>query len=151
MYKKTNWQNGMLPAINADNLNNIEKGIEEVDIRTSNLSSYSDDEIEIGQFTSKPIYRKVIQFNNMTSNIQTNISSIDMLLRMDCFACTKNTNEWRSLPWLYTYDNIFGGAAWAGGFFLNANKEIVFQVGTSLADISKGIIILEYTKNDEVI
>ena len=98
----------------------------------------------------KPIYRKVFTFTSTTS-FATNINNIDNLIKMDCNIRYTGGASWRNLPWLYDVGNTsYIDGTWAGGFYFdNASTQIRFQMGSNLATIDKGILIMEYTKTTD--
>lgn len=115
----------------------------------SNLFNYSTNETVIGTFNGKPLYRKVTISTN-TNSLNTGVKNIDTLLRMDMIVRQSNYTSWRNVPWLFTSNDNYGNASWAGGFFLNGNTgEIAFQVGTDLGNINKLILVMEYTKTTD--
>jgi hypothetical protein len=111
---------------------------------------YSTTEKIIGTWINgKPIYRKVID-TTYSGEINTNIQNLDTMVKMDVLAKQPSTNDWRNLPWLYGSGSTYGDASWAGGFyFIYASSKLKFQLGNSLDDISKLVIILEYTKTTD--
>jgi len=91
----------------------------------------------------KSIYRKVVGFNTI-STIDTGFNSYDTLISANCLVKASNSKDrgWRTIPWLYD----IGDKSWEGGFRLGEDGKIYFQVGSSLSDIQRGHIVLEYTK-----
>ena len=114
------------------------------------LSNYSTEETVCGMWIDgKPIYRKVID-TTYSGTINTNIQNLDTMVKMNVLAKQTSTNDWRNLPWLYASGSTYGDPSWGGGFyFIYASSTIKFQLGSSLDDISKLIIILEYTKTTD--
>lgn len=172
-YEKQIWEN--LPSTNtpvsAERLNHMEVGIYEASAGTSievhndynnsttepysanyvnKLSNYSTEETVCGRWIDgKPIYRKVID-TTYSGEINTNIQNLDTMIKMNILAKQTSVNAWRNLPWLYATNSTYGDPSWAGGFyFISASSTIKFQLGSSLDDISKLIIILEYTKTTD--
>lgn len=97
----------------------------------------------------KPIYRRVITKAN-TNAITNALDNVDNIIKMDCLVRRKTTIEWRNLPWLYVNSDTYGNAVWAGGFYYNQSQNtIYFQVGSSLSDIDRLILIIEYTKTTD--
>lgn len=110
------------------------------------IDIYSTAEIKTNKLwvDGKIVYRKSFTFTS-TAIISTGITNIDNLVKFECLIKASNTKDgsWRSLPWL------FGNtASWMGGVFLRPDGEIRFQLGADLNEIEKGVIILEYTKNE---
>ena len=116
----------------------------------NSLNDYSTTEQVVGKWIdNKPIYRKVID-TTYSGTINTNIQNLDTMVKMDVLAKQTTTNDWRNLPWLYASGSTYGDPSWGGGFyFIFANSTIKFQLGSSLDDISKLVIILEYTKTTD--
>ena len=77
------FENDSAPYINAENLNEIQKG-----------NVYSTDEIEIGKWIDgKKIYRKVITTNNITGNnieIEHGIFNLKRVIKFDAIASNDN-------------------------------------------------------------
>lgn len=94
---------------------------------------------------NKPIYRKVVISNSISTFINTGISDYDDLTKLRVLVKQTDTGDWRNIPWLYSYNNAIGGGNWAGGFYFTEGK-LRFQMGTDLSNISKMIAIIEYTK-----
>lgn len=98
----------------------------------------------------RPIYRKVYSFNSLTTlNIGT--SNIADIVSSTCMIRQTNSGgHWRTLPWVWAEGTYFGGGEWSGGYFIRLdNYTIAFQVGSSLAAVDKGFLILEYTKTTD--
>ena len=120
--------------------------VDEIDLR----NIYSTTEQKVGTWVDgKPIYRKVITKAN-TNNITNALTDPDNIIKMDCTVRQAGTPAWRNLPWLFVMNDGYGGAAWGGGFYyeLEANT-IYFQVGSSLGNIDRLIMIIEYTKTTD--
>lgn len=113
---------------------------------------YSTNEVKTNKIwiDGRPIYRKVYSFNTITTlNIGT--SNIADIVSSTCMIRQANSGEhWRTLPWLWAQGSSYGGGDWGGGYFIRLdNYTIAFQVGTSLASIDKGFLIMEYTKTTD--
>ena len=81
-YTKTTWVNGETP-INADNLNNIENGIETNTNDINALNTYSTSEQRIGTWIDgKPLYRKVSNVSISDKSTWTSLISIPNLDRL---------------------------------------------------------------------
>ena len=93
------------------------------------------------------IYRKVF-VKTTFADFDTGLSGVaDDIIKLDVLFKQTSTNDWRSIPWLYASGTNMGGGTWAGGvYYKNSDGNIKFQVGNSLKDISKLIVIMEYTK-----
>ena len=110
------------------------------------LVNYSTSEVDTGikWIDGKTIYRKVFAGTSIV-NINSGISSLDTMIKFDMYI-KDNTNAggWRSIPWLY---NTTTDSTWMGGvYFKTDDKTIRTQMGSALGDISKYVIIMEYTK-----
>ena len=145
-YTKTNWQD--LPdtstPINAENLNKMEQGIYDA----NNIGQYSTSEIAVGTWIDgKTIYRKVMIIEGTLGNNTPYPFGVnpDTVIRMDCSVKYSGSNDWRSLPWLYSMNDTIGNGSWAGGFYYR-NPNIYFQAGTNLSNTEKTVFIMEYTK-----
>lgn len=110
------------------------------------VSDYSEDEIDTGQkwIDGKPIYRKVISFTSI-SNFNIG-STIDTLVNSWLMVSQKETGSWRTVPWLFSIGSSYGTATWAGGYSITPDGLVQFQLGTELASIAKGHLVVEYTK-----
>ena len=98
----------------------------------------------------RPIYRKVYSFNSITTlNIGT--SNIADIVSSTCMIRQSNSGgHWRTLPWVWAEGTYFGGGEWSGGYFIRLDSyTITFQVGSSLAAVDKGFLIMEYTKTTD--
>ena len=111
---------------------------------------YSTEEKLTGEtwIDGKPIYRKVATFTTVGSptNVPMNIS-IDVLVKAYCYVREKIKKHWRSIPWLFD-EALNGYAGWTGGFYVDSNGNITFQVGKDLGNIDYGHVVIEYTKPD---
>ena len=115
----------------------------------NNFTNYSTSEIAVGKWINgKTIYRKVFTFTSVPSVISLNISgTVEDVVSSSCMVKQSGYPHWRNVPWLYASSTSFGGGDWAGGYYIRIdNKDIAFQVGSSLGNTEKGFLILEYTK-----
>lgn len=154
-YTKTNWED--LPStdtpITADNLQNMEDGIEEAhnlidEIKDAEI--YSTDEVKTNKkwIDNKPIYRKVITFNNSTAQetliINTGISNIDKVVKLETII--EKDNQIRNLPYIQQTTST----NWVGGCYINKLVgELVIIGGAQITIIDNGIVIIEYTKTTD--
>lgn len=124
--------------------NEVPEGYEQVE----DSNTYSTTEQKIGTWINgKPIYRKVYSFTSLGTLALNIAGTIEDVISANCTLKQKDYPHWRTLPWLWSQGTTFGGADWAGGFFIRVeSNDIAFQVGTSLGNIEKGFLILEYTK-----
>lgn len=138
-YTKTTWVNNSSPYIDADNLNNIENGIE----TNENKFNYSTNEIEIGKWIDdKPIYRKVY-----------NINSLPNTTTMDINISTWNINTITSLGGYTSTGLIFNGNRdnVSSEIDLYANvieNKITITTHSDRSSMS-GFVIVEYTKTTD--
>lgn len=129
-------------TINAPSINIVEK-------RFGNLEKYSTEETAIGTWIDgKTIYRKVMIIEGTLGNNTPYPFGVtpDTVIRMDCLVKYSGSNDWRSLPWLFSMNDTIGNGSWAGGFYYR-NQYIYFQAGTNLSNTEKTVFIMEYTKN----
>jgi hypothetical protein len=130
-------------SLNKENISNLIFG-----------EQYSTSEVQTSKvwIDDKPIFRKVITFDATTfrnnTNLPTNISNLDNVIKLECIAKSAQDSSWRNIPWLYTSGSSFI-SAWAGGFFLRDNGNLQFQIGSDLANIDKVFVIIEYTKTTD--
>ena len=97
---------------------------------------------------NKPIYRKVVTGNSISSEINTGITNCEDIVEMSVYIKQNNSNSWRPIPWLFVQNNAIGTAWWAGGYYFD-NGKLIFQTGDTLKNISKFIAIFEYTKTTD--
>jgi hypothetical protein len=127
-------------SFNKENINNIIFG-----------EQYSTNETQTNKtwVDNKPIFRKVVIFDNTTfqnnTNLATGITNLENVIKLDCLAKSSSDSGWRNIPWLYSSGTTFR-SDWAGGVFLKENGNIQFQLGTQLANISQIFVVVEYTK-----
>lgn len=116
----------------------------------ANPDIYSINETVIGEYLNKPLYRKIIQFTSF-SNIPKIGANFDVIInaRMMVQADASQDNTWRPFPWLFTQNNGYGSASWAGGYYISTSGEVKVQAGSSISSISRGILIIEYTKTTD--
>ena len=116
----------------------------------NSLNDYSSAEKVIGTWIdNKPVYKKAIS-TNYSSTIDTNVVNVDTMIKMEVLVKSSDNTGWRSIPWIWVNNNSYGTATFSGGFYYAiATGKIVFQVGTDLANVSKVIIVLEYTKTTD--
>lgn len=138
--------NDSAPYLNAENLNN---NFEYLEDKINNGEIYSTNEIKTNKIwiDGKPIYRKVAQSNTIQT-IPVDIANLDTMTKFSALIKERNSNSWRSIPWLFVQNNQIGTAEWAGGVYYN-NGSISFQMGSNLSDIDKCVVILEYTKTTD--
>lgn len=145
-YTKTVWKD--LPdtstPITADRLNNIENGVEYLFQNSDDyIETYSTDETITNKIwvNNKPIYRKVIKRETVTSGTYTMIptgidfSSIGELIELKVLCKQNEADIWYSAPTNMSSDEFFG-------YYLSTNNVVVKSNST----LEKIIVILEYTK-----
>lgn len=145
--------NAGISAINkcqAVDMNEIKSVVNNNADELTNAFKYSTTESVVGTWIDdKPIYRKVFTQAN-TNNITNVFSNLDNVIKMDCLVREKTTIAWRNLPWLYVYKDNYGNPVWGGGFYYNQSQNTInFQVGSSIGDIDRLILIVEYTKTTD--
>ena len=95
----------------------------------------------------KKIYRRVFQISSL-SNIDLT-DNLDTLISISCTFQNKNNSQWRLVPWVGVSNNNYTFASYAGSFYINYVDNVwrlIWQSGSDLTNIKKGIIILTYTK-----
>lgn len=105
--------------------------------------TFSTDEVKTNKIwiDNKPIYRKVIKRETVTSGTYTMIptgiafSSIGELIELKVLCKQNEANIWYSAPTNMSSDEIFG-------YYLSSNNVVVRSNST----LEKIIVILEYTK-----
>lgn len=118
---------------------------------------YSQEEVRIGTWLGKPLYRKVIQIQptffgsgtpteGATYQIAHGINDLDVSTRCDVYWKTKEGQQ-RKFPSIYFKDEKWGGQA-----FLTIGL-IIFELGSSLLNAIRKAdyiyLILEYTKTTD--
>lgn len=116
----------------------------------SDLFNLSTEETVIGTFNSKPIYRRIIVNNTYATSFLSGIVNVDTVFRMEMLVRQNNTSgDWRNVPWLFNsnYNDVYGTASWAGGFYFNGTSgQVSLQIGADLSKFNKMVFIIEYTK-----
>lgn len=109
----------------------------------NNLETYSTDEIRIGTWIDgKPLYRKVIESTNISSDMRLNISDLDLIINVYGTAI-RNPGSYYNLPRL-NKSNINGQI----GFYYT-NNELHIEIGTDVTNVTKIIVVIEYTKTTD--
>lgn len=136
---------GDLTSLTTTDKTSLVNAINEVD----EITNYYESETVVGKWINgKPIYRKVIISNSISSNISTGISNYEDVVKMQMLVKQTTSGDWRNIPWIFSSGSTLGGAEWAGGFYFS-NGVIRNQIGNSLKEISRCIIIMEYTKTTD--
>ena len=141
---------GDLSTLNTTEKSNLVGAIN--DLYQNNV--YSTDETVVGKWIDgKPIYRKVTVFLSVPTSSEKDlgIQNIDTIIESKVhFLSNKSEDDsFRKLPTLYAQNNSYGEAKWAGGYFIKKTGKIFFQIGNTLANIQKCIVIIEYTKTTD--
>ena len=148
------------PAVGADILNDLQDNIEKYVNEKTLISEYSLDEIKIGTWLEKPLYRKVIpltssQFGTGTAtaplgiNIPHNIPNIDYIVNWSCRWKRTSDGQFRDFP-----NSSPSNDAWHGHLIPTATN-LFFELGTVLvnnlrSDSNLIYAVLEYTKTTDV-
>ena len=150
-YSKTNWKN--LPSINTPlnqtNLNKIENELEKLD----KLSIYSTEEVKIGTWMGKPLYRKVFELGTFTSVVSKgtaslNFSSLINQVRKVDYNIYNNTN-FINIP-ANSYDASDNNSFIYSQLGVWDNSYRVFvKSNRTLTDNYRVNVILEYTKTTD--
>lgn len=113
----------------------------------TDLFDLSDNEVVIGTYNSKPIYRRVIVLNQYYQWFDTGIKNVDLVFKMDMMVEQTNTaKDWRNIPWLYAN----GLTSWFGGFYFSGvSGRVYLQIGSDLQQFNKMVLIVEYTKTTD--
>lgn len=109
-------------------------------------NNYSTDEVKIGTWFGKDLYRKSFTRTD-TTNFSLDIPNLDEVVDVTCLSRQTSDNGWRNIPWLYVLGNTMGNYKWAGGFYIESG-EVKFQLGSNLASVNKLNFTIKYTKND---
>lgn len=135
------------PAIGADNLNLLQDNIEN---EFDSLNNYlSNQEIQIGTWDNKPLYRQIIT-STLPSTTATNktlgtVNNMDKILTFN--ATTGYTN--RSQYWVYPFPIVTSDTN--SGIWINANGQILarWESNASVWANSPIVVVLEYTKTTD--
>ena len=118
-------------------------GIYYRDTNISNISTYSTDEIIIGKFDGKTLYRKVIDIGYLPNASQKivshNISLIDKIVKLYGSATRDSDKDTMPIPYVTFNANN------SGGITLYANNVSVLVSTNSDRSAYKGYVVLEYT------
>lgn len=109
----------------------------------NNLETYSTDEIRIGTWFGKPLYRKVINFGALGNNAETTISydSTYMIQQFDVYVKNPNANIKFKLP--------IPGTNYISAFDYKASNRIAVQTTSDRTAFTDNYVILEYTKTTD--
>lgn len=138
---------GDLSTLNTTEKSNLVGAINEV----YQNNEYSTEEKIVGKWIDgKPIYRNVVTANSYSEILNTGISNLETMIKMEVLVSESGNGDWRNLPWLFNKGNVIGDQSWSGGFFYKMNtNQLNFQLGNSLKNIKKIVAILEYTKTTD--
>lgn len=138
---------GDLSTLNTTEKSNLVGAINEV----YQNNEYSTEEKIVGKWIDgKPIYRKVVTANSYSEILNTGISNLETMIKMEVLVSESSNGDWRNLPWLFNKGNVIGDQSWAGGFFYKMDtNQLNFQLGNLLKNIKKIVAILEYTKTTD--
>lgn len=107
---------------------------------------YSNNEVKTNKVwvNGKPIYRKAFVFTDI-SQIPSISNVIDDVIDLRIMVKDDSSGAWRTIPWCYNAQdtNFMGGAV------VSSTGYIDWQIGSGLANFSKGNAIVEYTKTTD--
>lgn len=118
----------------------------------NNNDAYSTDEIKTNKrwIDGKPIYRTVVTTNSYSDRLNTGISNLETMIKMEVLVSQSSNGDWRNIPWLFNSGGVIGDQSWAGGVLYKMNdNQLHFQIGSSLKNAKKIVAILEYTKTTD--
>lgn len=108
------------------------------------MENYSSEEVVIGTFLGKPLYRKVIEFGNLpnitTKNVNHNISNLDKIINLYGNAYDSNSTTSFPLPFTSLSSLNYCIALYA------TSSTVSLQTGIDRSNLT-GYIVIEYTKN----
>lgn len=129
--------------IDANNLNDLQDNVEEA-INLTN--TYSTNEIKIGTWLGKPLYRKVIDFgalpNATTKNVSLNINDLDEVINF--YARTKSGTTTRIIPTSSPVDVSYNMDIYING------TNITINTGTDRSSYT-AYVVVEYTKTTDTV
>ena len=130
-------------------VNNNDDDMTTISTNLTNATTYSTDEIRVGTWLNKPLYRKVITLRNgeihggyreYNHNIN-NLSQVINIYGM-CYSSTQQQPIQRVVP-----DEI---ARWGIGLGDIKQSTFALHFGTGYQDINLVYIVIEYTKTTDV-
>lgn len=130
--------------IDADNLNDLQDNVEEaIDL----TNTYLADEIVIGKWLGKPLYRKVINTgalpNATTNDIPYYINNIDKIINIKGYAFRSSDNFTIPLPFSSPDNIIYSVSLGVLG------NNIRISTATDRTAFTESYAILEYTKTTD--
>lgn len=142
----TNLDLSITPDINS----NEEYAVPNCKTIRENIENYSTTEKRIGKWVDgRPIYQKSLTFTSTSSALITGLTSIQDVIDINVVvkASASMGNGWRKIPWLYPASST----DWDAGVWLGEDGKLNLQFGNSIKNITRGIVIIKYTKStDEV-
>lgn len=153
--EKINFVNNSQPALNATNLNKLQDNIEEELDNIIPKLVYSTTETVAGTWiNNKPIYRKVIQVNNLTpdsASIKTiphGINNFDRLISIKCIV--KDADRFYDFVNYTFIDQTTGQNQITATFNVNYENIYLDYYGNGYLEYMDNVyIILEYTKTTD--
>lgn len=143
-------ENAEIPDINKitdDNMNEIKIVVNNNDDIVTNVTTYSTDEIRVGTWMNKPLYRKVLLFNNI-SGTGGDYSIAEYNLNIDEIAwftahMVQLSNKQYEMPYYVSSTDKLRILVQV------SSDNIIIQKGSSMSDTNKVTIILYYTKTTD--
>lgn len=136
--------------VTADDMNEIKESVNDNYNKISVISNINNKEEKIGTFIDgKPIYKRTYLISNTNSFSLNN--DMDNLIFMSCVVQKADNQEWRNIPWVCSQDGSYTYAEFGGGFYINPDGgwTVNFQIGSELANISRGVMTFIYTKTTD--
>lgn len=169
---KINFQNNITKA-NADTFNtmqdNIETAINNVEIElddqvstsstngvenqaitnyVDNKLTYSTDEVRVGTFMGKPLYRMAIESTSVANAYNINASNVDKIVNVGGMIRRSDYDIWQFLP--SRLDNAGFSAQFGNLQIYSGYVQVQVSLGTSWSStMSRIIIYIEYTKTTD--
>lgn len=140
---------GVLADLKTTEKSNLVGAINEVAEKGGGSDEYSTEEKVIGKWIDgKPIYRKVLTFTNVSTNIDLSELNINNIIIIN-ITLKQNNNNIITVPYAPNAQSVYD-AYIVTGYYKGTTKEWIWQIGSSaIANFSRGTLIIEYTKTTD--
>ena len=149
---KINFVNNSTPALSAENLNELQDNVETaINTEISNINNNtSNQEIQIGTWNNKPLYRKIIT-GTLPSTTRTNktLDTISDLNEILTFRAVIGYTSSRNQFWAYPFPVISSDTY--SSIIVNGNNQIIvrWESNASAWVNSPIVVVIEYTKTTD--
>ena len=149
---KINFVNNSTPALSAENLNELQDNVETaINTEISNINNNtSNQEIQIGTWNNKPLYRKIIT-GTLPSTTRTNktLDTISDLNEILTLRAVIGYTSPRNQSWGYPFPVITSDTY--SSIIVNGNNQIIvrWESNASAWVNSPIVVVIEYTKTTD--